>query len=315
MSSEDAYQVLAGLADSPGRDRAPESDSQNAGSQQDHTVTQGSFSPVNPDDGFAQTDPPGVSAEPKLIGPAWAHADAPCGAECYEPTPTAEHKCAPPPAIEVERGRHWTCPGCGLAWMRIGAGAASTALMPMTLPPVPDRPAGPGSVTYASERIRLAMAALIDTGYFTPAQVSDDVAPRIAELWAAKRHDLGKMVDEVRDLNTAKGWRDGTNTFGDYIALLHSEVSEALEAYRDHKLEDATGQATPIFADDEDHMGNVVQRGWNPPKPEGVGSELADVLIRLLDMADLYGIDLEAEYQRKMAFNWTRPYRHGGRTL
>lgn len=294
------------------------STSQGAGSRQDHTVTQGSFSPVSPDDGLAQGDPPSVSAERRLIGPTWAHADAPCGDECYGPTPGPEHECAPPPAIEVEQGRHWTCPGCGLMWMRIGAGTVDSpaALYPWKpAPATPERPAGPDYVPYASERIRLAMDALINTGYFTPAQVGEDVAPRIVELWAAKRHDLGKMIDEVRDLNTAKGWRDGTNTFGDYIALLHSEASEALEAYRDWKLEDATGPATPIFADDEDHMGNVVQRGWSPPKPEGVGSELADVLIRLLDMADLYGIDLETEYGRKMAFNWTRPYRHGGRTL
>ena len=36
------------------------------------------------------------------------------------------------------------------------------------------------------------------------------------------------------------------------------------------------------------------------------------MLIRLLDIADIYGIDLYAEYRRKMAWNATRPYRHGG---
>src|SRR5262249_40737012 len=40
-----------------------------------------------------------------------------------------------------------------------------------------------------------------------------------------------------------------------------------------------------------------------------------DVLIRLLDVCDIYGIDLATEYERKMAFNRTRPYQHGGRTL
>lgn len=101
-----------------------------------------------------------------------------------------------------------------------------------------------------------------------------------------------QMTMEVRDLNIRLGWREGTNTFGDYIALLHSEVSEALEAFREWKLRDAT---------------NV--------KPEGVGSELADVLIRLLDMCDVYSIDLETEYRRKMDYNATRPYQHGGKVL
>jgi NTP pyrophosphatase (non-canonical NTP hydrolase) len=109
---------------------------------------------------------------------------------------------------------------------------------------------------------------------------------------------IAEMTAEVREVNTRLGWHTpGKNTFGDYIALLHSELSEALEAYRDHGLADATGH-----------------EGLNP-KPEGVGSELADVLIRLVSTADLCGIDLEAEYQRKIAYNATRSYQHGGRTL
>lgn len=183
---------------------------------------------------------------------------------------------------------------------------------------------------------------------------------------------LAELTAEIREINVAHGWRPaeggpGDATFGDYIALLHSEVSEALEAYRDHRLADATLSVL------------VGGRGGEirPAKPEGVGSELADVLIRLLDMCDVfglvpfdmdceiadvallpvpigtesfgdhlawlharaavisgtdesysvaflrslvavterYGIDLTAEVERKIAYNRTRSFQHGGRTL
>jgi NTP pyrophosphatase (non-canonical NTP hydrolase) len=117
---------------------------------------------------------------------------------------------------------------------------------------------------------------------------------------------LADMAEDVRKVNIEHGWRDGTNTFGDYIALLHSELSEALEAYRDYRLADAT-----LSVNDK----NWPAETYGLPKPEGVGSELADVFIRLLDMCDVYGIDLEFEYRRKLEYNKTRPYQHGGRTL
>lgn len=116
-----------------------------------------------------------------------------------------------------------------------------------------------------------------------------------------KGKTIAEMTAEVRAVNEEKGWRTGGNTFGDYISLMHSELSEALEAYRDHRLADPTG----TWDDLRDQ----------PAKPEGVGSEFADVLIRLLDVADIYGIDLDAEYERKLSYNRTRPYQHGGRTL
>lgn len=111
---------------------------------------------------------------------------------------------------------------------------------------------------------------------------------------------LAAAADEVEAVNRANGWYEAERTVGDDIALLHSEASEMLEAYRDGGLEDQTGLPSMPGA---------------LPKPEGFGSEAADVLIRLLDTCKRRGVDLGAEYHRKIAFNKTRGHRHGGKAL
>ena len=131
----------------------------------------------------------------------------------------------------------------------------------------------------------------------------DQLDEALADWWQGEgRSRLGDMAEEVHQINLDKGWFDNERTFGDGIALLHSELSEALEAYRDYGTDDATRAAR------EDRPGEVI-------KPEGVGSEFADVLIRLLDECRRQGIDLQQEYDRKVAYNHTRPHRHGGRSL
>lgn len=117
---------------------------------------------------------------------------------------------------------------------------------------------------------------------------------------------FARMQEEVKHLNQSKGWYDTRRTFAEDVALLHSEVSEALEEYRRHGTEDRTVQPTA--------SANVNER-LHPPRPLGVPSELADVLIRLLDTCERYEIDLVKAFDEKMKYNWNRPYRHGDRRV
>lgn len=80
------------------------------------------------------------------------------------------------------------------------------------------------------------------------------------------------------------------------LALIHSEVSEALECVRDGHYK-------------------AYESPTRPGKPEGLPSELADIVIRVADLAGALGIDLGAAIVGKMAYNETRTHRHGGRNL
>ena len=64
------------------------------------------------------------------------------------------------------------------------------------------------------------------------------------------------------------------------------------------------------------HMDPGQQADCNcDPKPEGMPIELADVIIRILDMGYAEGIDIGQAIHTKMQYNKTRSHRHGGKTL
>lgn len=127
---------------------------------------------------------------------------------------------------------------------------------------------------------------------------------------------LNKLAAQIHATAISKGWwgdlsdyaveyplepsisslANGRN-FGEVIALIHSEASEALEEYRNG------------------HGINEVYYTHEDQKPEGVPSELADTIIRVLDACAAYGIDIDKAIKEKMSYNESRPARHGGKRM
>jgi NTP pyrophosphatase (non-canonical NTP hydrolase) len=99
---------------------------------------------------------------------------------------------------------------------------------------------------------------------------------------------------EVHRLAVEKGWwtEGEKRNLGEMICLIHCELSEAFEHHR---------EGMPVYFDGVDG------------KPDGFSIELADAVIRILDLCESLGIDLERCIQIKHEYNKTRPYRHGGK--
>lgn len=108
---------------------------------------------------------------------------------------------------------------------------------------------------------------------------------------------MNELAQEILEINRTNGWNVTTpdvwpatgqvadvHRLGTILALIHSEVSEALEAVRH--------EDRPNFEE-----------------------ELADVVIRVLDLAGGLGIDLDAAVAAKLARNRERGYRHGGKAV
>lgn len=92
------------------------------------------------------------------------------------------------------------------------------------------------------------------------------------------------------------------------LALVHSEVSEAVEAAREGAI-GMTGGVTPS----ETPGGFGVIDGRDVTKPEGLVVELADAVIRIMHLCGELNLPLETAIVAKMRYNEQRPFKHGGK--
>jgi NTP pyrophosphatase (non-canonical NTP hydrolase) len=120
--------------------------------------------------------------------------------------------------------------------------------------------------------------------------------------------NIKEIVERCNVNSRRAGWwenvpADHEPGFSEMIAsklmLIVSEASEALEEVRRaHK-----------------NITEIIFYSSEPTKPEGFPSELADIVIRVFDLCGYLGIDIEEAIDKKLKYNATRPYKHGGKSI
>jgi NTP pyrophosphatase (non-canonical NTP hydrolase) len=118
---------------------------------------------------------------------------------------------------------------------------------------------------------------------------------------------IAELSKEIYSNAVNKGFYDKPVDLGTRLMLIVSEASEALEADRANKYADLTGR---FKEDSENYLG---ESDWWFERfvKNSFEDELADIIIRVLDLSVHLDVDIEWHIKRKMKYNSTRPHMHG----
>lgn len=112
---------------------------------------------------------------------------------------------------------------------------------------------------------------------------------------------INEFAKEVHQNAVEHGWWDEERSFGEIIALCHSELSEALEEYRAGRPMIwyqclSTDDIVPCRQKEKcpDWLNGMCEIDAIEKKPEGIAVELADCIIRVLDYMGKEGFDVDA---------------------
>jgi NTP pyrophosphatase (non-canonical NTP hydrolase) len=120
--------------------------------------------------------------------------------------------------------------------------------------------------------------------------------------------NIKEIQQKIHLVNVEKGFWEDRKNVGEVLMLIVSELGEALDAHRAGKKADV--EAFDARAIDRTEPADY-QADFQDCIKDTFEDEIADTVIRILDMCEGFGIDLERHIALKLEYNKTRPYKHG----
>lgn len=120
--------------------------------------------------------------------------------------------------------------------------------------------------------------------------------------------DIKTISEQIHKNAKSKGFWDKERNLGEMLMLIVSEVSEAMEADRKAHYSDWADRLPPFMDNIPDDKFNEI---FVAEVKNTFEDELADVVIRVLDLSYSRGVDLSWHIKQKMRYNATREHMHG----
>jgi hypothetical protein len=121
--------------------------------------------------------------------------------------------------------------------------------------------------------------------------------------------NLTEMSQRIHAGNVERGFYEHPATFPDRCMLIVSEIAEAVEAHREGRTTEH-GDVDQACKMSDMEMASFPEFFRRNVK-DTVEDEIADAIIRLLDLSGYMNIDIDAHVAAKLSYNTTRGIRHG----
>lgn len=119
---------------------------------------------------------------------------------------------------------------------------------------------------------------------------------------------INNLAKQIHENAKSKGFFDSEKNIGEMLCLIHSEVSEALEADR----KDNYFNKLQLRLSSYECLPNIIFiKQFENDVKNTFEDELADIIIRVMDLAEFKGINLENHIKAKMRYNSLITHKNG----